>query len=308
MEIFESLLSKKGLILQRIAEDLLFIDVNDRIPKVGDLSEKYNVGRGTVQTALKYLEQSGSITLEAKGHMGTFLRSKNIPALFKFCGAERMTGVMPLPYSKKYEGIATGLSSQFEKNHLSLSIAFMRGARLRIDEVSKGRYDFALVSKFSATEAIRRNPDLSIALSFGPSTYVSKHAVFFSEKNNFEIKDGMKIGIDYNSTDQQLLVKAEADQLDIEFVELNYMHLLQHLKAGTIDATVWNIDEIDSELYHMMPLVSEFSIKEEQNIGEAVCVIRKENKKAEYILKHLNLNEVKTIQRMVVKGEFIPKY
>ncbi|MGM0920816.1 MAG: GntR family transcriptional regulator YhfZ [Bacillota bacterium] len=308
MEIFESLLSKKGLILQKIAEDLLFIELNERIPKVGDFSERFNVGRGTVQTALKYLEQTGSISLEPKGHMGTFLRKKNIPSLFKYCGAERMTGVMPLPYSKKYEGLASGLTSQFEENQLNLSIAFMRGAKLRIDEVSKGRYDFALVSKFSAAEALKQDPDLSIALAFGSHTYVSKHAVFFSEKGNLEIKNGMKVGIDHNSTDQKILVKAETNEKQVEFVELNYMHLLQHLRAKTIDATIWNIDEIDSGLYNTIPLSSEIAKKEELNIGEAVCVIRKENKKAEYILQHLDLHEIKRIQTLVEKGDYIPKY
>ncbi|MBD1382916.1 GntR family transcriptional regulator [Bacillus sp. IB182487] len=306
--MFESLLSKRGLILQKIAEELLFIEMNDRIPSVGKFSEKFNVGRGTVQTALKYLEKSGCIKLEARGHLGTFLRMKEIPQLFKYCGAERLTGVMPLPYSKKYEGLASGLTSEFEKNHLNLSIAFMRGAKLRLEEVSKGRYDFALVSKFSAAEAVKQDPQLSIALSFGKNSYVSKHAIFFSDKGKNEINNGMKVGIDNFSTDQKILLNAEVNKKEVEFVELNYMHLLQHLRAKTIDATIWNIDEVDCEMYHTRPLTSEIAKKEEAKIGEAVCVIRKENIKTEFILQHLVLNEITKIQALVEKGVFIPKY
>lgn len=308
MQIFESLLSKKGMILQRIAETILFIDENKRIPRIGDLAQSYNVGRGTIQSALKYLEETGSIALQPKGHLGTYLRKKNIPLLLKYCGTERLAGIMPLPYSKKYEGLASGLSAECVKQGLDLSIAFMRGAALRLAEVNNGRYDFALVSKFSASEAMKQYPELTVALSFGNNTYVSKHAIIFADRNKYRIEDGMKIGVDSYSTDQEILIRAETMNKDVELVELNYMHLLEHLKAKTIDATIWNIDEVDSERFNMMPLSSPIAKEEEYQIGEAVCVIRKDNKKADYIMNLLNLLDIREIQKLVETGDHIPKY
>lgn len=306
--LFENFYSKKGIIIQKLAEKLLFVEVNERIPKVGDFSEEFKVGRGTIQTALKKLEEAKCIKLESRGHLGTFLRSKNVSYLLKYSGAGRVTGVMPLPYSRKYEGLATGLTSQFEQLNLSLNIAFMRGAKLRLEGVKEGRYDFALVSKLSAIEDIAEKDNLTIVLSFGEKTYVSDHAIIFSDPSKKNIEDGMKIGIDYFSTDQKILIQEETKNKNVTYVELNYMHLLEHLKANTIDATVWNTDEIDTTLFHIEPLSSLKAIQYEKQINEAVCVIRKDNKKIEYILNLLSMQTIIEIQSQVERGNVIPKY
>ncbi|SDM73233.1 transcriptional regulator, GntR family [Fictibacillus solisalsi] len=304
----ERLLSKKGMILQKIAESFLFIEVDHRIPKIGDLASVNGVGRGTIQTVLKYLEETGSIRLEAKGHLGTFLRYKNIPQLLRFCGMERLTGIMPLPYSKKYEGLASGLSAECQVQGMELSIAFMRGAKLRLQEVIQGRYEFAIVSRFSANEAMKEHPELSTLLSFGSHSYVSKHAVIFSDRKYISVEDGMKIGIDPFSTDQQVLIKEETKNKNVQYIELNYMHLLRHIQAKTIDATIWNLDEVDNERYHTMPLSSPLAKKMEEYMGEAVCVARKDNKKGAYGLSLINLEKIKQIQELVETGDHLPKY
>jgi acyl-CoA-binding protein len=306
--MWNNLYSKKGMILQKIAEELLFIEVDDRLPKVVDFSEKYQVGRGTIQSALKKLEEENCIKLEPRGHLGTFLRYKNISNLLIFSGANQITGVMPLPYSKKYEGLATGITSELESLGLLLNIAFMRGSKLRLDGVKKGRYDFALLSKYSAQEELKNESNLKISVEFGVKTYVSEHAVIFSEKNKKQLSNGMKVGIDNFSTDQQILTQAEAKGKNIEYVELNYMHLLQHLKAKTIDAMIWNVDEIDPEAFHIHPLSSPIAIQYEKQMSEAVCVIREDNKKMDYIIQLLSRRRIVEIQSDVVKGNIIPKY
>ncbi|MFD0050987.1 GntR family transcriptional regulator YhfZ [Actinomycetes bacterium NPDC127524] len=308
MENLNNLFSKKGIILQKVAEDLLFIEVNGRLPKVGDFADKFKVGRGTIQTVLKRLEDENCINLEPRGHLGTFLRYKDIPSLLKFSGLNQITGVMPLPYSKKYEGLATGLTSELEQLALSLNIAFMRGSKPRIEGVKEGRYDFALMSKFSALEEIQQDRTLKIALDFGEKTYVSGHGVIFTDPEKKKLFDGMKVGIDSFSTDQKRLTHAEAIGLKIEYLELNYMHLLQHLKAQTIDAMVWNVDEMDSISFNLQPLTSPLAIQYEKQMNEAVCVIKKDNRKMDYIISLLSSKGIVDIQSKVVRGDLIPKY
>jgi hypothetical protein len=184
----------------------------------------------------------------------------------------------------------------------------MRGAQLRIEGVKEGRYDFALVSNYSAALAMKENDDLEIALSFGMNTYVSKHAVIFADDQNNRITNGMKIGMDSFSTDQKTLTMAETAGLNVEYVDLNYMHLLQHLKANTIDAAIWNTDEIDMEMFHTAPLSSDLAKKEELKIAEAVCVIRKDNKRLAYLLNLLSIQQIKVTQTHVEEGKHIPKY
>lgn len=306
--MLENFYSKKGVILQKIAEELLFIKLNERIPKIADLSNRFQVGRGTIQTALKTLEKAKCIKLESRGHLGTFLRGKNESVLLYFAGVDRVTGVMPLPYSKKYEGLATGFTSALENLQLSLNIAFMRGAQLRFEGVAEGRYDFAIVSEYSALAGINENPSLSIALSFADQTYVTNHGVFFSDPHQQKIEDGMKVGIDPYSTDQKILSHAETAGKSVQFMELNYMHLLQNLRAHTIDATIWNIDEVDPSLYHIKPLSTPKALAYGGQMSRAVCVIRQDNRKIEYILGMLAPGNIINIQTQVEQGDLIPKY
>jgi hypothetical protein len=308
MEGLNNMYSKKGIILQKIAEELLFIGVNERLPKVGDFSERFQVGRGTVQTVLKQLENETCIKLEPRGHLGTFLRYKDDFKLLKFSGVDRVTGVMPLPYSRKYEGLATGLTSELESLGLSLNLAFMRGSKNRLDGVKEGRYDFALVSKYAALEELKSDSTLKIAMEFGTNTYVTKHAVIFSDPAKVKLEDGMKVGIDSTSADQKILTHIETKGLNIEYLELNYMHLLEHLKAHTIDAMIWNVDEIDASSFNIQPLYSPLAIQYEQQMNKAVSVIREDNRKVAYIKNLLSTNKIIKIQSKIVNGELIPKY
>ncbi|WP_409295636.1 GntR family transcriptional regulator YhfZ [Peribacillus sp. SCS-26] len=306
--MWENFYSKQGIVVQKLAEELLIIEVNERLPKVSDFAEKFEVGRGTIQTALKILEGENCIRVEPRGHLGTFLRYKSVPNLLTYSGANRIQGVMPLPYSKKYEGLATGFTAQLESLGLSLNIAFMRGSKPRLEGMKEGRYDFALMSKFSAMEELNENDDLTIALEFGGKTYVSEHAIIFSDTEKKRLEDGMKVGIDSFSTDQKILTQAEANGMNIEYLELNYMHLLQHLKAGTIDAMIWNVDEIDFEVHNIQPLTSPLAIEYEKQMNEAVCVIKKDNRKMAYIISLLSDREIVDIQTKVVNGDLMPKY
>ena len=59
--------------LARIAASLLAIEPGSRIPRVSDFATETSLGRGTIQGALRLLEEIGAIVLEARGHLGTFL-------------------------------------------------------------------------------------------------------------------------------------------------------------------------------------------------------------------------------------------
>ena len=105
-------------------------------------------------------------------------------------------GVMPLPYSKRYEGLATGLYKAFEKADIPFSLAFMRGAGKRIEALGLGKYDFAITSKLAATHEKSKVEYIEIMHVFKEGSYVGEHIILFKDNNISEIEDGMKIGID----------------------------------------------------------------------------------------------------------------
>lgn len=299
---------KSGIILQKLSEKLLFMEVNERIPRVEDLSKELEVGRGTIQTTLQRLVKLEAISLESRGHLGTFLRYKDTNELLKCAGVNQVTAVMPLPYSRKYEGMATGLTFAFEKLNIFFNIAFMRGSSLRIGALREGRYDLALVSKFSAGQHMAEDNNLEFGLAFGPQSYVSNHALMFADEGSESIMDGMKIGVDPLSTDQKTLILAETEGKDVELISLNYMHLLSNLQAGKIDATVWNVDERNQYQINIRPLTTSAALQMEEEMTEAVCLMNKGNRKLEYLLNLISMEEVREVQQQVERNEVIPRY
>lgn len=309
--IQQFLYTKYGYLAQEIAKKMILIEEGQRIPRVSDYAEEFSFGRGTVQEALKILENEQAIKLESRGHLGTFLIHKNQKKLLKLAGIKQIIGVMPLPYSKKYAGIATGLMNSFENMGYPLNLAFMRGSLSRMEALLDRRYDFAIVSRLAAERYISQleNCNLEIAVSFGPNSYLSGHAIFLSDASKSTIENGMKVGLDSHSIDQTDITMAECENLNVEFVELNYMHLLEVIQMKQIDAAVWSKDElVQSYPIKQIPLQTEKGKQYEKNITEAVCLIDKNNAQLRQLFMDISIHDVLDLQKKVEQNLLPPRY
>ncbi len=163
---------------------------------------------------------------------------------------------MPLPYSKRYEGLATGLYKAFEDAHIPFSLAFMRGASKRIETLDFGKYDFAVVSKLAVNYEQNNFSSIEIIQEFGEESYVGKHVVIFADKHQTKILPNMRVGIDPDSIDQVILTNYECDGIEVEFVEISYAQIFHNIKNNIIDAAIWNGDELGDETmnYGIAPL------------------------------------------------------
>ena len=307
MQGYESLLSKNGLATVLLSKELLKYSIGDRLPTVTEFSSSLNLVRGTVQNALKNLTECGAVKIEARGHLGSYLISKNVSALLEFAGIKSLVGVMPLPYSRRYEGLATGLIVCMENYHnLPIGMAYMRGARNRVTMVLQGRYDFAIVSRFSANNLIREGVPIEVILSFGEESYLSEHVIMFHDRNCKEIKDGMKIGIDESSVDQTELTRMVVGDRKVEYVKVDYLSLVDRIRSGMIDATVMNVDEvIDKKLNINFQRI----VYPTKDNTEAVLVVSKSTPETAVLLKDfLDPATVLNIQKLVMEGRITPSY
>ncbi|CAH0343878.1 GntR family transcriptional regulator YhfZ [Bacillus sp. CECT 9360] len=308
--MWDKFYSKNGLAAKNIAKELIELEVGKKIPRVSDFCESLSFGRGTVQSALNLLEEMKAIKLEARGHLGTFLLKKDDELLLEIAGIAPLVGSMPLPYSRKYEGLATGLVEAFESNGKRVNLTFIRGGINRIEAIRMKRCDFAVVSKMTAEEQLLQFPNLTILEEFGHNSYVSAHKVFLADSNETEIRQGMKIGLDMESLDQSRLTLAEVEGIDVELVHVNYMQLFDMLHAKQIDATIWNVDEKKMiETFKAVEFVSPKAQQLSLNTSEAVIIIdgnREDEVKEKwnYVSKKTILN----IQTSVENGEKIPRY
>jgi hypothetical protein len=308
MDIKSQLMQKNGLAAVKLARELITMKEGDRINTIAEYSARYEIARGTVQSALKLIEEYRAVSIEARGHLGSFIKSINYELLWDFTDFGTIMGVMPLPYSKLYEGLATGLYKESENKKFPFSLAYMRGAENRIKALSQGRYDFAVVSKLAAQHSIRNGASIDIAIQFDKYSYVNEHAIVFSNPFQKTIVNGMRIGVDKSSIDHYLLTLSQCKDKMVEIVDLPYNQVVQKIISCEIDAAVWNVDEIIERQIN----IRYYPLDNNQFNGEdteAVLVINRNNYGMKNLLEQfINCNKVREYQKKVVSGHLIPNY
>ncbi|WP_201750491.1 GntR family transcriptional regulator YhfZ [Senegalia massiliensis] len=305
----DKLMSKNGKVIISLAREMLTYYLDDRIKTIKEYSESYNTARGTIQSALKFLQEIKAVKLESRGHLGTYIVDVDYDKLWSVSDFNVIMGVMPLPYSKRYEGLATGFYKNFETRNIPFSLAFMRGSSKRIEALTLGRYNFAITSKLAARLEMRKTSNIEIAYEFGEESYVGRHVIVLRDKDKFEIEENMRVAIDTESIDQIILTSNECKDIDIEYIETPYNQILNKMNNNEIDAAIWNVDEIKEKNleYNIVPMTNKEDSTKDDTI--AVVVIRKDDKDFSNILnRFIDLYKVEQIQKKVMKDELIPIY
>ncbi len=205
MNIQEKLMSRNGLATVKLAKQLLNMPVGERIPTVVEMAGGNKMAVGTTFNALRTLTNDKAIEVIPRGHLGSFLVSKNINLLLGFAGIRHFIGVMPLPHDKKYEGLATALMSQLEEvSTIPVDMAYMADAEKRVEKVLAERYDFAIVSKAEADELLKNEKLVQVTV-FEKGSYVAENAdtqegsdvaVMLAAKDNEEVATLLKSLVD----------------------------------------------------------------------------------------------------------------
>lgn len=308
-KIKSKMMSKIGYTTSVLAKDFFLKNKGERIDTISDYAERYNTGRGTIQSAISFLNEHQAVELESKGHLGSFIVDLDYNLLWKIADLGMIMGLLPLPYSLRYEGLATGLNQEFKKTDFNYSIAYTRGAEKRLKVLNSDNYDFIVLSKFAAKNYKDRD-QFEILLEFGPASYLSKHVIVFSDPKSKRIEDGMKIGLDSTSIDHKVLTELESQNKDVEFIELTYMKIMEHIKNKTIDAAIWNYDEIkDLENINFINLQNKSSVIKNEEISNAVILVNKNSKMIKKILMNtIDPQKVIKVQKKVYNHKLIPEY
>lgn len=305
--IRDQLLSKNGTATLILSREFLKYREGERIMTITEFAAKMNLARGTVQNALKNLISSGAIQISSKGHLGSYLEKKDTAILMEYAGIDNLVGTMPLPYSRRYEGLASGIIVSSESQSAVLvNLAYMRGAKNRMSMVESGRYDFAIVSKFAAETYIGEGRPLKILIDFGPVSYLNRHVLMLHDESKEGIEDGMKVGVDESSLDQKELTRVVCVGKKVEYVPIEYTRSLESIKNGEVDAMVMNIDEVlDKKLdIHYVPI-------DDYDSGNTAAVIVIDENKEEIgalLNEVIDVETVLAVQKRVLEGEMIPRY
>lgn len=240
----ERLLNKNGRAAVMIARELFDWQIGTQILRVADYAQKFQVGNGTIQGALHVLVEMGAIALETRGQYGTFLTGIDRNQTRSVAGLGPLLGSIPLPYSRRYEGLATALYEVAARRGTSISLNYMRGGSTRVDALMRGQVDFTVISAM-ACDLVQQSGNGLMAVAVLPEgTYVGDHAVLVADAAATGIVGGMTVGVDPSSIDQMELTQAECSGRQVTLLEAPYTMLLDKLLRREIDAVIWNADEI----------------------------------------------------------------
>ena len=303
------MITKNGLAIQSLAAQFMLIEPGSRIPRVEDFTSQLGTGRGTVQAALKFLCDKRAIQIESHGHLGSFLIDSNKKLLWEIAGFSSVLGVMPLPYSKCYEGLATALRAEFEKAEVPFILAYQRGSSTRIAGLKMGRFDFAVCSKLTADYVLEKDEELSIAILLGKQSFVGSHALILRNGIGESLADGMRLAMDSSSYDQLLLTKALTDGRSVKLVECAYNQIPEMLSSKIVDGTVWNSDNFHEDFSSLNCRIIPIESPDFLDSSEAAILYRKKDQYLNMFINEIvNPTEVSRIQEEVRYSVRIPKF
>ncbi|AJI96213.1 hypothetical protein BD65_1058 [Yersinia ruckeri] len=294
-------IKKEGLALVSMARYLIGERPGNRLKTIDELSDDFGISVGVVQHALKVLEQEGAIAVERRGRNGTQLIDLNMPNLLQQADLGNMVCAMPLPYTKLYEGLASGLKEQF--TILPLYFAHMRGAEVRIECLIDGIYDMAVVSRLAAQHYVEQGK-VAIALNLGKGSYVDGHQLICRQGEEHHIH---RVGLDPRSPDQCLLTETKFAGQDIERVDVPYSDCVAQIIRGEIDAAIWNLTDAVS---HENLLAVKLRGNEQYiQASQAVILIRPDNHLIKLLLENgINSQQLLQHQQNVQQGIIDPRY
>lgn len=228
--------TKTANIAMEIARELIFIEVGERIPTTPYFVDKFSVGFGTVEKALKLLKESEAIKIQARGQMGTYLLNKNVVSLWNISDYGPLVGLLPLPNSKEFEGLATGLTEAFMQAGISFSLNFKNGVKERVKRLLDYRCDFIVLSSNAAATVVKENDELEIIKTLSNYTYYTEFVVMHSK--NMTNKDSWRFGVDQTSIDNMLMIEQHFP--DNPKVNSYYINMPYLIADGKIDAAIWH--------------------------------------------------------------------
>jgi YhfZ C-terminal domain/Helix-turn-helix domain len=298
-------LTRAGAAAAALARQLLVEHPGNRLPTVSEYASQLGTGVGTVQRALVMLEETGSIKLEPRGRLGTFLAAMDRPKLWETSQSGLLIGLMPLPYTRRYEGLATGLRASVEDLNIPFSLAFMSGAETRIKAL-KPSGNFAIVSKLAAQRLLKDDAGVIEVIDFGPDTFVEGHALVWAPKAR---RKHPRVGIDFQSLDQVEFAKREFGD-DAELLDVPYLQVVDQLRAGAFDVAIWARDAL-REIGDLE--VTDFTSEAARSVmplnTTAALVAATGDTLTAAVLEHeLDVERVKRIQAEVLSGERPPRY
>jgi len=238
------LFSKQGAVIVELAGALLEQPIGARTAGVVAYARAFDAGVGTVQGALEHVQHCGAARLATRGRLGSVLVAADRPLLWRIARQRPVRALVPLPYSRRLAGLATGIRVQFEAHRTDLDMRYLGGAPARLAALATERCDWVIVSRH-AFERIGAVGDVVLNLGAGSAL---GEPVLVLRRGISALGDGLRVGVDVHSPDHQAQVEAACRGHAVIPIAIDYARGPALLHDGTIDATIWSHEDIPADL------------------------------------------------------------
>jgi hypothetical protein len=294
--------SKADAVRQVVARAILSTPAGDQLPTTSRLATIAESGYGSVQTALRSLEDEGAVETTAHGAHGRRIASLDIVKLWRI-GRGVLAGVMPLPESREFAGIATALDTLAEAVGIPLQLMFRQGSAGRIRLLQSERVDFMIAS----TASLARAEGVS-HIELGEHTFYGKDSVVvITAVGGAPTRTGL-VPIDRNSPDHAALTTSEFP--DATFVDTPYLLIPELVADGRLDAAIWHQTTSSPLLTASGLAIHETTrVKPDSEFGRAAIIWREDDRAVARLIDEVfPVGELELVQRAVIKGELVPQF
>lgn len=300
-------IKKTSQVLSAIACELIDKDPNDRMEPFLSLAQRLGVSNGTVQNAVHQMQRDGALLLTSRGHLGSFIAALDRQKLLEYIGISSVYWAMPIPYSKRYEGFASGLRVALDELGLNRSgTMFLSGAQCRVNALLEHRADGVLMSSLALRHFQEAGVPIEMLHKFPDGSYVNNH--FLITRQNYDLANAktVRVGVDPMSYDQSAWNKICFAGKNVIPIPVGYLHVLDHIRSGVIDAAVWSFE--DQYFDKALSAVALHNRMMDENTAAVLAIRRDDPGMLRYLRRYMNFDRILQIQRAVMDGTLLPDY
>lgn len=243
----EFMYSKNSIALMRIARDLYCSNKGDQTKKISDYAEEMELGRGTVQKAVKDLEDSGCVQLRARGHQGTVIEKIKKKDLWRYTGWNVLAVTCPFPgsHNMKVRSLVASIDSILRESGIPYVLSFSPATHNRMTLMENNYCSIGIIPILAMDVSGKKFRKLKNVLTLNGCIYSDSFALF-QKKGGKGLHDGMKLAINIRSAEQGFFAEKLKEQYQIEPVEMLNTEAAIALKNDDVDAMLCRITDFST--------------------------------------------------------------
>ncbi|GKW14449.1 hypothetical protein PEC301937_03990 [Pectobacterium carotovorum subsp. carotovorum] len=224
-----------------IAIHALNAGVGGRLITNIQLAETYGIVAGTVQRALKNLNDSGAIITVSRGHQGRVIKELDVGLCWNLAKLPAVQLLMPHSGSIEVDSLVEVITKKLGGLNIPYFITQLSGGDSRLKAVLSEEYDLAITS---SGIFISHKDDIQEEFYkvLNPGTYYAFNKLVVVNHKGQDSSSLKRVALDKSSQDHVRLTKREFPESEgYTYINTQYRHIPAKILSGEIDVGIWHM-------------------------------------------------------------------